>query len=39
MKSVAVLWTMLIVSLFSGVAPAQDFGKAKQEGRIVFYTS
>ena len=39
MRSAVVLWTVLSVSLFSDVTLAQDFGKAKQEGRIVFYTS
>jgi ABC-type Fe3+ transport system substrate-binding protein len=39
MRSVVVIWTVLSVPLFLGSAAAQDFGKAKQEGRIVFYTS
>ena len=39
MRSIIVLWTILSISLFLGIAAAQDFGKAKQEGRIVFYTS
>jgi ABC-type Fe3+ transport system substrate-binding protein len=30
---------MVIVPLFSEITLAQDFGKAKQEGRLVFYTS
>jgi len=30
---------MLMVSLLLRVAAAQDITKAKQEGRIVFYTS
>jgi ABC-type Fe3+ transport system substrate-binding protein len=39
MRSAAILCTVLSVSFFLGVAAAQDLGKAKQEGRIVFYTS
>ncbi|HEY3169092.1 MAG TPA: hypothetical protein VGK57_17795, partial [Candidatus Binatia bacterium] len=39
MRSVVAVWTVLSVPLCLGVATAQDFGKAKQEGRIVFYTS
>ena len=39
MRSAIVLWTVLIISLFLGVAAAQDLSKARQEGRIVFYTS
>jgi ABC-type Fe3+ transport system substrate-binding protein len=39
MKSVVALWTMLSVSLLLRVAAAQDITKAKQEERVVFYTS
>jgi hypothetical protein len=39
MRSAVVLWTVLSVSLFLGISVAQEFGKAKQEGRIGFYTS
>jgi ABC-type Fe3+ transport system substrate-binding protein len=39
MRSVVVIWTVLSVPLFLSVVGAQDFGKAKQEGRILFYTS
>jgi ABC-type Fe3+ transport system substrate-binding protein len=39
MKPVASLLSVLSVALFYANALAQDFAKAKQEGRIVFYTS
>src|SRR5918999_1839020 len=39
MKSVASLLLVLSVPLFSASVVAQDLAKAKQEGRIVFYTS
>jgi len=39
MRLAVVLWTMLLVWLLLSVAAAQDITKAKQEGRIVFYTS
>ncbi|HEX7232685.1 MAG TPA: extracellular solute-binding protein [Candidatus Binatia bacterium] len=39
MRPALVLWTVLSVSLYAVVAPAQEVGKAKQEGRLVFYTS
>ena len=39
MKPVASLLLVLSVPLFSASVLAQDFAKAKQEGRIVFYTS
>jgi len=39
MRSVVAITMLLGVWLFSSVAAAQDLGKAKQEGRIVFYTS
>jgi ABC-type Fe3+ transport system substrate-binding protein len=39
MRLAVVFWTMLMVSLLLRVAAAQDITKAKQEGRIVFYTS
>jgi iron(III) transport system substrate-binding protein len=39
MTSAVVLWTVLSVQLFFSVVAAQDLSKARQEGRIVFYTS
>lgn len=39
MRFAVILWMMLDIALFSELASAQDFGKAKQEGRLVFYTS
>jgi iron(III) transport system substrate-binding protein len=39
MKPVASLLFVFSVVLFSAGAPAQDLVRAKQEGRIVFYTS
>ncbi|HKY09333.1 MAG TPA: extracellular solute-binding protein [Candidatus Binatia bacterium] len=39
MKPVAGLLSVLSVALFYANALAQDFAKARQEGRIVFYTS
>jgi iron(III) transport system substrate-binding protein len=39
MRFAVALWTMLSISLFLNIAEAQDFGKAKQEGGLVFYTS
>ena len=39
MRSAVVLSTVLIVPLCLGATAAQDLTKAKQEGRIVFYTS
>jgi hypothetical protein len=38
MKPVASLLLVLSVQLFSASILAEDFAKAKQEGRIVFYT-
>jgi len=39
MKPVASILGVLSIALFFGAGPAQDLAKAKQEGRIVFYTS
>ena len=39
MKPVASILGILSIALFFGAGQAQDLAKAKQEGRIVFYTS
>ena len=39
MKPVASILGVLSIALFFGAGQAQDLAKAKQEGRIVFYTS
>jgi iron(III) transport system substrate-binding protein len=39
MKPVASILSVLSIALFFGAGLAQDLAKAKQEGRIVFYTS
>jgi len=39
MKPVASILGVLSFALFFGAGQAQDLAKAKQEGRIVFYTS
>ena len=39
MKPIASILVALSIALFFGAGLAQDLAKAKQEGRIVFYTS